>query len=1005
MKRALLIAAGCLAIVVAAWGLWPSDDGQPSTPPAHLLEGAKAARSIVEQLNDAELAQARSDAGTGPVTGIVENEEGAPVAGAEVSAYEPARQAIDLAVCPVCGQSVFECPDPKTAHQVLELLRAGKAQPRLLATTTTGPDGTFTFDALPRDGLELIARHAGSSAHALVSQEEAEPVVLVLSAPAAAALKVVRLSFDFDVPGIPLPGAKVSAMSLDTYELVERVTDGSGLLRLNGLDEGNGVWLVIEAPGLLPYIGRIYTDVEDTELTLEPARALVVRTSIGGKSAEATVTVSDGHHAATVRTQGGAARFEGLHGESYEVTAATDAMIAPKQPIVLDLEVSTLELELRAAARLLVSVVDEAGESVVAADLNASSSQGDSHSATAAQGALGVLGPLAEGKVSLEVNSPGFMPWRRDVELHAGDNPLEVVVRKGVKLKGQVVDVDGKPVSEAIIEAPGPRGEDLMTFSSFTGEFELTVEEPGPLVLTASLSAVGRTTVTVSAPAEGLVIRLEPRARLQIFVHEGATPVTMASVLVTATTGEELEVDTLTGADGVATVSGLETGTYRVVVHGDGYLPHPEQQVSIVDGRTHPIDVALDTGLSVSGLVVDARGAPVPGVNVQTTPWTDAAVTDDDGRFTLVTLDPAIAYGLEASTEFLRAPKVTIKGAQPPLRLVLAARPLVTGRVVDAVTGSALTVFEVDAWSIEAADGRFSVPAEVDAAGRVVVIVTAAGHETLEWQGSLEASRDVGNLRLPKAKAVEGFVRDGRGNPVGGAVVSCDYTAEEVTTAADGSFRLVLTLFEPGSVVTARRGQLRGSAGVQLGRPIELTLRAATRVSGQVLDSSGRGLAGTVTMREASAEDDLQAEASGDGSFTINLAQGRWVFSSRASAAEQTFQISGATMKVVLGSPPGSCAVLMRTLVAPDELLLLPGDAAPSPQTPYEQLASIDGAVLLEPISGQRVIRASGFRCGSYTLVSRWAATQKLQRIDVRSGGLNELDLSPPIDAEAAASH
>ncbi|MBS1150937.1 MAG: hypothetical protein H6Q89_2635, partial [Myxococcaceae bacterium] len=643
----------------------------------------------------------------------------------------------------------------------------------------------------------------------------------------------------------------------------------------------------------------------------------------------------------------------------------------------------------------------EAGDPVVNADVTAAGRGGDYHSGSSIDGALVVLDALAEGPISIEVSHPDFRPWHRDRDLHPGDNPLEVVLKKGVKLTGKVLDPDGKPVPQAEVEARAPVTAPAIAYSDFDGSFELTFDEAGPQELTASLNTVGRTKVLVHAPADGVVIRLEPRARLRVSVREGNAPVGGASVTVSPVSSET-DLNTVSDEAGLAMISGLDTGSYQVTVQSPEFRQPPIAVVNLIEGRTVSLDVVLDRGLTLTGRVVDGRGAPVPGAEVATEPWSSSAPSDEEGRFTLTALDPDGTYQIEATNDSLQSAPLRIKGPQPALQLVMLPRPMVSGRVVEAVTGVPLTRFEVDSQPIEAPDGRFSVPMRAEGQ-RVLITISADGFETVSWEGAVDASRDIGAVRLAKAKVVEGVVRDARGNPVAGAVVTSDSIDEEVTSGTDGSFRLALSQFEPGSPLVAQRGQLRGSAPIQLGRLIEIILQPPTRVLGQVIDSGGRPVAGMVRLREGYASEELQAEAGSDGAFAIDLAPGRWVFTTRLSSAGQTFAVSGPSMRVVLGAPPGTCAVAVGTPFPPPELMLLPAELMPAPTASFESLATIEGAVLFDTLSASRVLRAAGFRCGPYNLVARWGNLQRVQRIEVRSGGPNEVQLAAPPELSASA--
>jgi protocatechuate 3,4-dioxygenase beta subunit len=1004
MKRVLWIIGASIALSGLVWVCWPEDEA--ITPPSVTAAKADAeppARSLAEQLEDAERELDVSDAGHGEVVGTIVDDNGQPIAGAQVRVFQAGGHALEGATCPVCSSPVLECSNIHTAHDVLEIVRSGKGLARQLAETTSAADGTFRFEDLPQNELMISARKGSLAARTIYDPEQ--ETVLQLFPDAKLSLTAVRHPVQLDGPAVPFAGARATAFSLDSFRVMEAVSDAAGELRLDGLDEGNGVWVLIEAPGLQPYLGTVYSDQEATQVDLFPSRSLLVRTMVGGQAVEATVTVvpGTGTHPVKLATRNGLARFDGLFDGPCDVSAITETMVAPSQTVSLDQELTTVDLDLRAAARLLVTVIDEMGEPVETAEVTAAGQAGDYHSGTSTGGSLVELGPLAEGPITIDVNTDDFRPWHREIDLHPGENTLEVVVKKGVKLTGKVVDADGNPVGEAEVQARAPVSAPAMVYSEGDGSFELTFDEPGPQELTALLNAIGRTTVTFNVPADGVVIRLEARARVKVVVHDGRDPVVGAVVMVNPVNGDELGFNNRTDESGSAVISGLETASYRVMVQAPDFRQPPQVTVQLTEGRIVTVDVAVDRGLSVSGVVVDARGNPVPAADVTTEPWTTNAQTDETGHFTLTTLDPDAEYSVLAATELDASMPQRIKGPQQPLKLVVMPRPVVSGRVVDAATDAPVTEFEVNYAPVQAADGRFSVP--ISAEGEQVSIdIAATGYETQTWEGARAASRDIGTIRLKKARQIEGIVRDVRGNPVGGAIVMTDISDGEVTSAGDGRFKLALAVpvFEAQAKLIAQRGQQKGSASINLQGVTEIILSPPTKVLGRVLDANGRPVQGVVSLREASGADELQADAAADGSFSLDVAQGRWVFTTRVSASGQTFNVAGATMQVVLGVPPGSCSMTIEVASLPDEVMLLPGSQAPAQDASFEQLANVEGAVLFDTYSGSRLLRAAGFRCGLYLLVARWEGAQRVQQVEVRSGGNNDVRLTSPSELAAA---
>jgi|GEM_PF-2372905 len=997
MKRTVVIVVVAIALAGIAWALWP---GSADDAPSPLADTGKPARTLAEQLADAERALEASDAGTGSLSGVVQDEGGLPAAGARVQVVAAGGHALNDATCGICGLGIMECTDLHTAHEVRDVVREGRGAPKVIAVTTTAADGTFHFQAVPQMGVELLAEQAGRFGRSGWEPGD-EEVVVAISEPADVRVKVVASQG-------ALAGVHATAVSLDSFRMVQAVTDGSGQLRFSGLDEGRGLWLWLEGPeGLLPVVTTVYSDLEETEILLSLKRALLVRTLLGGKPTETKVTVTStgGHHPMVQATQGGSARFEALSGDDgFDVTAMNEKLVAPSRNVTLENELTVVDLELRAAARLLVTVVDESGAPVPHADVIASDPEGAGfHNDLVVDGAMVVLGPMGDGKVLIDVAAPGLRPWHRELELQPGDNPLEVVLKQGVRLRGVVLGPDDKPAPQAQIEVRGSGPAQPITNTEDDGTFELTFDEPGPQEVTASLPSMGRAIAMVQVPSESAIIRLEARGQLEVFVHEGKTPLLGAEVTVIAMAFEAPDAIGASTEDGKVRLSGFASGRYRVSVQQSGFLQRDNLEVVLTEGRVARLDVELDRGLSVTGVAVDANGTPVEGAGISTVPWTSTAVSDEDGKFELTTLDPKVPYEVVAATTLATSKPTKFTGPRA-LRLVLVAKPMLTGRVVDARTGEALRQFIVDSTLIESRDGTFSVPVDAtDDGGKVQIGISADGYQSVDWEGALGAGADIGTIRLEKAKEIDGIVRDVAGRPVAAAIVTCDSSGDEVTTAYDGTFRIELTHLGPEMTLVASRGQQKGRAPVRMTGLNELVLEPATRVTGQVLDATGRAVAGPVSAREANGVDEIEVEAGSDGSFALEAAAGRWVFVTRASPSGQTFTISGKTQRVALGVPPGSCAVSVYSPSLPDALLLLPGDVAPSGELPSDRLATAEGAVLFDTMGSARTMRAVGFKCGVYTLVARWGGVQQLVRVQASSGTPLDLQLAAPPELAAQA--
>jgi len=180
------------------------------------------------------------------------------------------------------------------------------------------------------------------------------------------------------------------------------------------------------------------------------------------------------------------------------------------------------------------------------------------------------------------------------------------------------------------------------------------------------------------------------------------------------------------------------------------------------------------------------------------------------------------------------------------------------------------------------------VPASSINGDKVSAEVSAEGYEAFSWEGGLE----LGTVRLAKARTIDGVVRDQRGAPVPGAVVTGDNSSDEATSAADGSFRLTVARFEAGRRPHAG-GQQRGTASPSLGGWSRSCSTAPTHVDCQVIDSRAGRSGERVSMRDSEGDDELRAEAGADGSVHCGARRGRVGVRHPLNAAGQSFQLAG----------------------------------------------------------------------------------------------------------------
>ncbi|MBF5044196.1 carboxypeptidase regulatory-like domain-containing protein [Aggregicoccus sp. 17bor-14] len=960
MQKWLLVSAALLLLLAGGALVWPRAAASAAAAAPAAAPGP-APRTFLP------VAVQREDAGGLTLSGHVRDAAGQPLAGADVFLAASAEETLASERCEVCGEPLLSCEAHESARHVAGLLsrEEGLLAPRARVRTDAG--GAFRFEHLAGVSFTVWARAPGRGVASHERAAPGEPVELYLPAERTLRGEVV------DDAGRPVPGARLHALSRRAPVGVSAEAGADGRFALEGLGEGP-FYVLARAPGFLPAVApSLEAGGEGAHLVLVPERTLEVRVVRGGKPVDAEVQLSADHLQRAVRTVRGLARLEGLSPGRVTVAASEGSLGSAPRTLELLQARTQVTLELEPGGRLLVTVVDEAGEPVPSARLQLRLRTGEPvRSERAEGGALVTFGPLAPGDYLLEGSAEGFADGELPARVAPGDTPLELQLARATSLAGRVLDVYGRP-------APGvsvllqPTGD--TTLSDAAGRFHFAVPSAGLYTLHAHHSEWGGGSVQAQAPAQGVELSLEPRAAVEVTVTGGGERLEGAELMLWRDKEDVFHSDRASGPDGVVAMRGLPPGSYWLVATQREHLPSERQQVRVEEGQTARLSVELPRGASLSGAVVDERGQPVAGAQVGVLPRAVAATTSDAaGHFALRPLRAGVRYRLEARREgYDLTERVEGSADGEPVRLVLKRRDLFRGRVL-ADDGTPVKRFQLDEQEVSSADGRFEV-ALPRAGDQVVVSIEAPGFEPLLLERP--AQEDLGDLVLKRAPTISGTVQDASGAPVSEAVVSCDVCDDSALTGADGRFTLPRPPFVPQYTLTARKGRRTASQRIARGEvppALTLTLQPATRLWGTAYLPDGRPAAG-VELEGLDTErgEPVQVVTGPDGRYSVELPPGPYRFTLEpgadfAGAPLLLVQVRGGEQHVDLGPAPGTASLTVR--LQPQRgwaLWAVPGQVAMTGNPPRELLQVPLGQLVYQPRGEQVTLR--GLAPGHYTLV------------------------------------
>ena len=527
----------------------------------------------------------------------------------------------------------------------------------------------------------------------------------------------------------------------------------------------------------------------------------------------------------------------------------------------------------------------------------------------------------APGAKAAEVATPvgGDPAARKPAGPGAGDRGGDLAVlvdddpRGTLRLEGQVIDADDKPVAGATVVLSSNPPRTVTSGDDGAFAFDALVARPYTLIARAPQGVAGPLTARLTEKSEPVVLQLRPGPKVIVTVEADGKPVEGATVELR---GQDA-IRQVTKA-GTATFGPVPPGGYQLAAWADGRARTLQWiQVGAGDSRE---TLRLVAGARVAGKVIDDGGAAVAGARVTyhgASDWSqqadarhDGIDTDKDGMFTFAAL-PAGSFRFSAAHPDRARGSSTLttldgKTERRDVVITLAAGAVVRGTVVDTakqpvasarvrvgITSRRGMIFEPPRQAYTDAKGTFEIKGLPRGELSAVAI-----HETGSSQ-SVDVNTSAGSVEgveivIDVTGTIAGIVVDAAGNPLEGIQVSAgpnfrdqkavgDFTQFRLRgfpqELSDSAGKFTLTGLVPNSsyMVYATRSQTRGGGGGRGGsvgdgtvaqtgvKDLKLVLQAEGGVKGKIAFADGSTPA-LYTVQIGFAQ---QAFSGKDGEFTI----------------------------------------------------------------------------------------------------------------------------------------
>ena len=378
-----------------------------------------------------------------------------------------------------------------------------------------------------------------------------------------------------------------------------------------------------------------------------------------------------------------------------------------QQRLTIETGPDQIEVVLQKAPILTGRVIDPRGNPISRARVQLGQNWGSGDSAsTDDNGRFTLLLHLDE--TGLEILARGFLQSTQQIDPTVGGDLGDVVLAEAEVVEGIVYSPDGKPVSGARITANQVRqggrnrrrGGSSTAWSKSDGSFRISFPRPdSQWRLTASFPLLlASEELTIDPQGQnttGVKLMLRWGAVVSGIVTGEGMPVPDATIsFQTGGRGwNQNNRSTRTDETGHFQISGLVEGKFSIRASAQGFGDTLLSDQLIRADEQLRIDLKLLRETTLSGIVIDQRGAPVNGAQLSVSDSTGArrgGLTGLDGYFSIDQLAPGLVDVRCDSSGYLRTQLREIDPVHGPIEIVLEQEFSLRGVVVDLETGEGI---------------------------------------------------------------------------------------------------------------------------------------------------------------------------------------------------------------------------------------------------------------------------------------------------------------------------